>query len=185
MNIEQIIEELGEPEIAWENSLSKEATENSFYLYELHEMFNFWESQVWIFNDLQEFYDFAYSHVLFDYINRWEDEAYEDDDSDQSELYDYLLKLKNTIWTIAECENFVKTFNHCTFEMVQFGKVSDLIAISDEDFEKCKLLYLTKQELENDNLKEGCYKIISEYINRHHKKPKESKEDFLDFLSNW
>ena len=103
----------------------------SLKVYELHEMFNFWESQVWIFNDLQEFYDFAYSHVLFDYINRCEDEAYEDDDSDQSELYDYLLKLKNTIWTIAECENFVKTFNHCTFEMVQFGKVSDLIAISD------------------------------------------------------
>lgn len=184
MNIEQIIDELGEPEIAWENSLNKEATENSFYLYELHEMFNFWESQVWIFNDLQEFYDFAYSHVLFDYINRGGDEAY-DYDSDQSELYDYLLKLKNTIWTIAECENFVKTFDHSSLALVQFGKVFDLIAISDEDFEKCKLIYLTKEELENDNLKEGCFKIISEYINRHHKKPKESKEAFLTFLSNW
>lgn len=184
MNIEQIIDELSEPEIAWENSLNKEATENSFYLYELHEMFNFWESQVWIFNDLQEFYDFAYSHVLFDYINRGGDEAY-DYDSDQSELYDYLLKLKNTIWTIAECENFVKTFDHSSLALVQFGKVFDLIAISDEDFEKCKLIYLTKEELENDNLKEGCFKIISEYINRHHKKPKESKEAFLTFLSNW
>jgi hypothetical protein len=184
MNIEEIIEELGEPIIAWDNAQDKEATENSFYLYELHEMFNFWESQVWIFNDLQEFYDFAYSRVLFDYINRGEDEAY-DFDSDQRELYEHLLKLKNTIWTIAECENFVKTFNHSSLALVQFGKVSDLITISDEDFEKCKQLSRTKEELENDNLKEGCYKIISEYINRHHKKPKESEEAFLTFLNNW
>lgn len=188
MNIEEIIEELGEPIIAWENSLSKEVTENSFYLYELHEMFNFWESQVWIFNDLQEFYDFAYSHVMFDYINRWEDEEYEDDDSDQNELYDYLLKLKNTIWTVAECENFVNTFNDSSFEMVQFGKVIDLITISDEDFEKCRKIYFTKDELENVNLKEGVYQIISKYITRNYKnpiKPKESREEFLDFLSNW
>jgi hypothetical protein len=72
--------------------------------------------------------------------------------------------------------------------MVEFAKVSDLITISDEDFEKCKQLYLTKDELENVNLKEGIYQIISEYIKRNYKnqkKPKESKEDFLDFLSNW
>ena len=188
MTIEEIIEELGEPIIAWDNAQDKEATENSFYLYELHEMFNFWESQVWIFNDLQEFYDFAYSRVLFDYINRGEDEAYDDDDSDQSELYKHLLKLKNTIWTIAECENFVKTFDHYTFELVQFGKVSDLIAISDEDFEKCKELYTTKDELENINIKEGVYQIISKYITRNYKnpkKPKDSKEAFLAFLNNW
>lgn len=183
MTIEEIINELGEPE--WNNSRDKEVKESSYYLYELHETFNFWESQVWIFNDLQEFHDFAYSHVMFDYINRWEDEEYEDDDSDQSELYDYLLKLKNTIWTITECENFVKTFDHCTFEMVQFGKVSDLIAISGEDFKKCKQLYLTKEELENVNLKEGVYQIISKYIKQHDKKSKESKETFLTFLSNW
>jgi hypothetical protein len=186
MTIEEIIEELGEPE--WNTAQFKDAKENSYYLYELYETFNFWESKVWIFNDLQKFYDFAYSHVLFDYINRWEDEAYEDDDSDQSELYDYLLKLKNTIWTVTECENFVKTFDHCTFEMVQFGKVSDLIAISDEDFDKCKDYYSTKEELENINIKEGVYQIISKYITRNYKnpkKPKVSKEAFLAFLSNW
>ncbi len=52
MTIEEIINELGEPEIAWSNALDKVATENSYYLYELHEMFNYWDSQVWIFNDL-------------------------------------------------------------------------------------------------------------------------------------
>ena len=183
MTIEEIIEEFGEPE--WNNSRNKEVTENSYYLYELHEMFNSWESQVWIFNDLQKFYDFAYTHVMFDYINRWEDEEYDDDDSDQSELNEYLLKLKNTIWTVTECENFVKTFDHCTFEMVQFGKVIDLITISDEDFEKCKEYYSTKDELENVNLKEGNYQIISQYIDRHKKKPKESVAEFLTFLNDW
>ena len=86
---------------------------------------------------------------MFDYINREENEVYDfDDDTDESELYEYLLKLKNTIWTVTECENFVKTFDNCTFEMVQFGKVIDLITISDEDFEKCKEYYSTKDELE-------------------------------------
>ena len=137
---------------------------------------------------MQEFYDFAYSHEMFDYINRWEDEEYEDDDTNQSELYDYLLKLKNTIWTVTECENFVNTFNNSSFEMVQFGKVIDLITISDEDFEKCRKIYFTKEELENVNLKEGVYQIISKYITRNYKnpiKPKESREEFLDFISNW
>ena len=46
MTIEEIIEEFGEPEIAWDNAQSKEVTENSFYLYELHEMFNSWESKI-------------------------------------------------------------------------------------------------------------------------------------------
>lgn len=185
MTIEEIINELGEPEIAWDNAQDNEVTENSFYLYELHEMFNSWESQVWIFNDLQEFYDFAYSHVMFDYINRWEDEEYDDgDDTDQSELYDYLLKLKNTIWTVSECENFVNTFNDSSFEMVQFGKVIDLITISDEDFEKCRKIYFTKDELENVNLKEGVYQIISGFMKHHVKKPKDSVAEFLAYLKD-
>ena len=52
MTIEEVIEALGEPEIAWSTAQDKVATENSFYLYELHEMFNSLERQVWIFNDL-------------------------------------------------------------------------------------------------------------------------------------
>ena len=152
-------------------------------------MFNSWESKIWIFDDLKEFYDFAYSHVMFDCINREENEEYDfDDDTDESELYEYLLKLKNTIWTVTECENFVNTFNDSSFEMVQFGKVIDLITISDEDFEKCRKIYFTKEELENVNLKEGVYQIISKYISRNYKnpiKPIDSKEEFLDFLSNW
>jgi hypothetical protein len=134
---------------------------------------------------LQDFYDYAYSHVIIQYINRELDEEYHfDDDTYRSELYQYLLKLKNTIWTIEECDNFIKSFSDSSFELVEFGKVSDLIATTDEDFEKCKEHYNTKKELENINLKEGCYKIISEYIDQHNQKPKESKEMFLSFLSN-
>lgn len=82
-------------------------------------------------------------------------------------------------------EKFVKKFDHPTFEMVEFVKVCDLITISDEDFEKCRKIYFTKVELENVNLKEGVYQIISKYIKRHAKKPKESAAEFLDYLSNW
>ena len=45
MNIEEIIKELGDPEIAWNIAQDKEVTENSFYLYELYEVFNSWESK--------------------------------------------------------------------------------------------------------------------------------------------
>ena len=40
-------------------------------------------------------------------------------------------------------------------------------------FEKCKELYLSKDQLEKVNLKEGDYQIISEYIRRKNKKPNE------------
>jgi hypothetical protein len=184
MTIEEIIEELGEPEIALNKAENIYANENSYYLYELHQMYNFWENKVWFFNDLQEFYDYAYSHVMIQYVNRELDEEYDfDDDTDRSELYRYLLKLKKTIWTIEECENFIKSFSDSSFELVEFGKVIDLIAITDEDFEKCKEHYSTKEELENINLKEGCYKIISGYINKNYKKTKKPKESLAEFLA--
>ena len=109
MNIEEIIEEFGEPERAWDKSQSIKSTENSFFVYELHEMFNSWENKVWFFNDLKDFYDFAYSHKMFDYIGRGEYEEYDfDDDKDQTEVYQHLLALKNTIWTSETCEKFIK-----------------------------------------------------------------------------
>lgn len=186
MTIEEIIKLFGEPEDTWNNCLGKTATENSYYLYELHEMYNFWKNHVWIFNDLHEFYEFAYSITMVDYINREENEDYDmDDNTEQIALYNYILKLKNTEWTIEACENFISTFKHTSFELVQFGKVSDLINISDTEYEKCKEFYHTKEELEKVELSEGFYKIISGYIDQFDKKPKESKEDFLTFLSNW
>ena len=149
-------------------------------------MFNSWESKVWFFSDLNHFFDFAYSHEMFDYIGRGECEEYDfEDDTEQSEIYQNLLALKNTIWTSETCEKFIKKFDHSSFELVQFGKVIDLINISDENFEKCKELYLTKDQLENVALKEGSYQIISEYIRRQNKKPRDSKEEFIDFLNNW
>jgi hypothetical protein len=183
MTIEEIIEKFGEPEIAWNNSLGRTATENSYYLYELHEMHDFWENHVWIFNNLQEFYDFAYSMVMVDYM--YKEERDNRDTIDQIELYKYLTKLKNIKWTIEECQNFIKTFHHASFELVQFGKVIDLINLTTEDFEKCKEVFHTKEELKTANIEEGIYKIVSAYIDQYDKRPLESIEDFLTFLSNW
>lgn len=95
MTIEDIIDELGEPLNAFDRAQIIKPTKEGYYLYELYETFNFWESNTWFFDDLREFYDYAYSHVMFDYINRGESDWYDfDDETDQSELYQQLISLK-------------------------------------------------------------------------------------------
>jgi hypothetical protein len=187
MTIEEIFAELGEPEDAFNSAMGKTATENSYFIYEIHNMsFNFWENAVWVLNDLQEFSDIAYAFELFDFIGREENEDYDfEDETDQSELYHHLLELKNKKWTIELCEEFVENFDNHGIELIQFGKISELIAISDSDFNKCKEIYLTKDELEKVNLNEGDYKIIHQYIKQKNKKPKDSISDFLDYINEF
>ena len=184
MTIEDIIDELGEPLNAYDRSQSIKPTEEGYYLYELYETFNFWESKTWFFNDLTEFYDYAYSHVMFDYINREESDWYDfDDETDQSELYQQLISLKNTNWTEEECKKFVKTFDIPMFELVKFGRVSEFFTASDEVIQKCKKYHASLDELERSNLSQGFYQIIHEYLSRFKEHPKENKQQFIKYIS--
>lgn len=184
MTIEDIIDELGEPLNAFDRAQIIKPTKEGYYLYELYETFNFWESNTWFFNNLKEFYDYAYSHLMFDYINRGESDWYDfDDETDQSELYQQLISLKNTNWTEEECHKFVKSFDLPMFELIQFGKVADFFNASEEEIQKCKKYHHSLEDLKRSNLSQGFYQITHDYLSKYNAHPKENKEQFLKYIS--
>lgn len=184
MTVEEIIEFFGEPEEAYNRAQNKKADVNSFFLFEYYELYPGWDSEIWIFNHLQEFFDYAYSHVMFDYINRGESDWYDfDDETEQAELYNHLISLKNKTWTEDECQKFVETFDHPLFELVQFGKISEFLNASKNDLEKCSNFTLSQEEIKALGLKEGFYHITSEFKQLKNKYPGEDVESFLEFIS--
>jgi len=186
MTIEEIFEELGYPTTIWENAMGEEATAESFYLYELHLMsFDFWENQVWIFNSTADFGEFAYALELFDYLYCYDDPDFEFDESDQTELYNYLCELKNREWTLETCQECVAKFHNFNIEIKAFLPMENLLKIEQEEFEKCKAIYLTLDQLEEVQLTEATYKILHRYSNMSKIAPSENREQFLEFISNW
>ena len=184
MTIEDIIDELGEPLDSYDRIQSNKANKDSYFLFEYYELYPSWDTKIWIFNDLKEFYDYAYSHVMFDYIMREESDWYDfEDETDQTELYEQLLTLKNTIWTEEECQKFVQTFQHPTYELVQFGKISEFLNASKEDLDKCSKIFITQEQIKALGLKEGFYHIISKFKRLKNKYPADDVEAFLDFVS--
>ena len=187
ITIYDIKDKLGDPLDAYDRAQSNSITENSFYLYELQEMFNFSEAKTWFFNDLNEFFDFAYSHELFEYINM---EEYEEEheayykNTDLSELYSKLVSYKDRVWKVEDCKEFVNSFQHSSFELIEFGNVSDLLNASDDVVQKCKKYYSSKEELLQLNLNQGFYQIMHEYLSQFDEHPKINKEQFLDFLQD-
>jgi hypothetical protein len=184
MIITEIFEKHGDPTIVWESAMNKNATAASFYLYELHELFNFWEDGVWIFNSPNEFRDFTYALELFDYVyfEDWDDLS---DEDDYSALHQRLLERKNQEWTFDDCKRFVAQFPVGSIELVDFGRVSDLLSFSEDAFEKCKNIYLTTDRLEDEHLHQAEYKIMHQYSNKSSVAPGKSSTHFLEFLSNW
>ena len=184
MTIEDIIDELGDPLNDYDRAQSKKANKDSYFLFEYYELYPSWETATWIFNDLQEFYDYAYSHVMVDYIMREESDWYDfEDDTDQTELYEQLLTLKNTIWTEEECQKFVQTFQHSTYELVQFGKISEFLNATKEELEICTKSIFSQEQLKEIGMKDGFYHIISEYKRLKNKYPADDVEAFLEFIS--
>ena len=184
MTIEDIIDELGEPLDSYDRIQSNKANKDSYFLFEYYELYPSWDTKIWIFNDLKEFYDYAYSHVMFDYINRGESDWYDFDvETDQSELYEQLLTLKNRIWTEEECHKFVATFDHPLFELVQFGKIDEFFNASKEDLDKCSKIFISQEQIKALGIKEGFYHTVSEFKRLKNKFPSEDKEAFLEFVS--
>ena len=97
--------------------------------------------------------------------------------------YDQLLTLKNTIWTEEECQKFVQTFQHPTYELVQFGKISEFLNATKEELEICTKSIFSQEQLKEIGMKDGFFHIISEYKRLKNKYPADDVEAFLDFVS--
>ena len=62
--------------------------------------------------------------------------------------------------------------------------MSDLLAFSEEDYEKCKNVYLTTDRLENEHLNQAEYKIMYYFSKESPVAPGKATKQFLKFLSN-
>lgn len=92
MNIHELIDRLPlHPVDAFRIGLNKQATEEAFFLYEIHQLHHgFYESQVWIFNTIEEFVTFLPAIVFNDIVVNWENYS-EDEEYNYDYTNDYLF----------------------------------------------------------------------------------------------
>jgi hypothetical protein len=68
---------------------------------------------------------------------------------------------------------------------IEFGCISELLSVSNEEFEKCKEYMSMEKELEDAGLSEGRYRIFNKYWEEFAEHPAENEEQFLEMLSDW
>jgi hypothetical protein len=176
---------MGDPTEVWVSALKRGATEESFYLYELHEMGpGFWENGVFVFSTPQDFGKFTYALELFDYVY-FEDWEEVDEREDYSEFYQHLVQQREKEWTFEDCVRYVSSFKPSGIELIRFGKIQDLLEVSTDTFEKCKEIYTSKDELEVVGLNEAEYQIMNKYAKRSVIPPSRNEKGFMEFLSEW
>jgi hypothetical protein len=184
MTLGEIIDQLGSPTSVWENAMGRTANENSYYLYEIHHLsMGLWENQVWIFNSLEEFGDFTYALELFNYIYDSEKTDYDEELDD--EFYQRLKKNRESTWDWEKCQLFIKNRENSEISIKALGRVKALLETTQSDFEKSKKYYSSIDELEKINLDEATYQILNKYAEISKVAPCDSKEEFLEFISNW
>jgi hypothetical protein len=191
MNTEQLLEKLTiDPMDTFDEAINLNiATENSYYLYEIHQMGPFsWENHVWIFNDLTYFKDFL-PIIIFNDLVINEDRT-EFDDVDWSEDYELYHSLQSKKWDLLNVQDFLKKHGVCSqMKFIELGKVSDLLEVSDEEYEKCKESYSSLEELEKIEVSEGRYKILHAFhvaqVMEYSKAPSYNPSMFLEMLNCW
>jgi hypothetical protein len=179
------MEKLGNPTEVWISSLKNRATEDGFYLYELHEMGSgMWENGVFVFPTPQDFGKFTYALELFDYVY-FEDWEEIDESEDCTALFQHLFQQREKEWTFEDCIHYVSTFKPSCIELIKFGEIRDLIDVSEETFEKCKGINTSKDELEEVGLNEAEYQILHKYSQEAKGRPKDDCLCFLEFINKW
>jgi hypothetical protein len=190
MNYEELIIRLPKhPYDVMQNSFGKTATVNCFYLYENHQMHHdFYESHVWIFNGIEEFVEFLPVIVFSDIAINCENEDFIEEygELDYTDRFNYYKSLLARDWNDIECKKFIDEHKGTSeMQFIEFGKVSDLINISQEHFDKCQNVYNSIDELTENGLSEGTYKIIHKFQSISNLIPAENKESFLSMLEDW
>jgi len=195
MNYQDLTEKLGrEPAQIFEDFYGHaSASPDAFFLYEIHLMgFDFWESNVWIFESIAEFKQFL-PVLLFS----WETSHSQDHDFESrvseftyEEGYALYQQALNEEWHSPEdCNRFLNELANkgISAEIVgiEFGAVSDLLNVSDEEFDKCKEDLFSEEDLEKAGLTQGRYKIFNRYWESHEEHPSENEEQFLEMLDGW
>ncbi len=190
MNYEELIKKLPKhPFDAMQNGFGKTVTDNSFYLYEIHQLHHdFYESHVWILNNIEEFNEFLIFIVFSDIAFNCENEDFIADygELDYSARFKHYQSLLTRDWNFVECKNFIAQYKgDSEIEFIEFGKISDLLDFTQADFEKCRNHYATIDEIENQGLTHANYRIMNKFHDISILNPASNQKLFLEMLENW
>jgi len=196
MNYSELTDRLGQhPQDVYQDFKRVKATKTSFFLYEQHHMHSdYWEDQVWIFSDIMAFKKFL-PILIFSYETiHLQDEDFEENCEDRDyedawNLYEHALKEewkdatdgKRFLAELAETD----IGKSAEINGIEFGCISELLGVSNEEFEKCKDWITTGKELEEAGLSEGHHRIFNKYWEKFSEHPAENEKQFLEMLSDW
>ena len=180
MTAEEVID-LIDPTLAFENALERIATPDSYYLYEISRAGFSDHLQIWIFDNLDQFKAFLPALYFRNLVMEFGD--IEEDDNDYQSLYDDYQKLVNSELSLLDLKLKIKALQFDNINYLEFGAITEILAISEEQFEVCKQeLFIDPEEAHG--IPQGYYRIINRFYKIHKCAPKDNIEAFLPFISS-
>lgn len=189
MDINQLIERLPEhPLVLMQNALGRKVSIDSYYLYGIIRLHHdLYKNYVFTFNSIIEFVEFLPAIVFNDVAINWDDE-YEVNyaDSDFSDDFKLLENLTNQNWDEITCKDFI--YKHNKFEdleLIEFGRISDFMEATPEEFIKSKELYLSLDELEKIGITQCRYQLLHKFSSISQVPPCLNRDEFLKMIEDW
>jgi hypothetical protein len=189
MNVNQLIERLPEhPLVLMQNALGRKVSVDNYYLYGNISYHNdFYKSYVFTFNSITEFVEFLPLIIFNDVAINW-DENYEVNyvDSNFSDDYELLENLTNQNWDELKCKEFISEQSKFdNLELIEFGRISDFMEATSEDFIKSKELYVSLDELERIGITQCRYQVLHKFSSISQVTPSQNRDEFLKMIEDW
>jgi len=127
-----------DPLLIFEKQMEVPPDSHSYYLLEFHLSGpNWWDQHVWYFENLEQFKRFLPALIFRDLIIELSNSNY-NENLDLSKEYKEYLEVKEIPIEEKAFVNFVHQYNSDKLELVEFGRVQDLLDLSQSEFEYCK-----------------------------------------------
>jgi hypothetical protein len=189
MNINQLIERLPEhPLVLMQNALGRKLSLDYYYLYGIIRFHNdLYKSYVFTFNSITEFVEFLPAIVFNDVAINW-DKNYEVNfvESNFSDDYELWENLNNQNWDELKCTEFIR--EHSKFddlELIEFGRISDFMEATSEEFIKSKELYVSLDVLKKIGITQCRYQVLHKFSSISQVPPSQNSDVFLEMIEDW
>ena len=198
MNYNELIKKLPKtPAKSLYDSDDKEPTEEGIYLAQKFKSGFGYDTHVFFFNTPEEFVDFLPALIFFDeamsddYFDE-EDDDFEDDEDEENSIgidyqsdYEIYIDL-TTIKSFDDQEIYdLEGISFGEMEILGVGKISDLLHISEESFNKTFDDLLNENEIQELGFSWTEYKILNGYFQKFNELPSKNEKQFFTFLKDF
>lgn len=193
MNYNELIKKLPKtPAQSLYDSDGKEPTEEGIYLTQKFKSGFGYDTHVFFFNTPEEFVDFLPALIFFDEAMSDDDFEEEDDEVEENSIgidyqADYQLYLDlTTIKSFDDQEIYdLEGISFGEMEILGVGKISDLLHISEESFNKTFDDLLDENEIQELGFTWTEYKILNGYFQEFNELPSKNEKQFLTYLKDF